>query len=119
MDAFAVLLYTGILVLVNSDNVFLGLAMNSISTYYFLISLFNERIQAKLDSVYEAIYDLPWHSYTIKQRRLFLMVLQCNQIKMELQVGGLHQVSLERFGTVIQTAYSNILVIKEILKLQN
>lgn len=93
--------------------------MNVITSFYFLISLVNERIQEKLNNVYEAIYDLPWYDYTVKQRKLFLMVLQCNQLKMDLRAGGLHLISVERFGTVVQNAYSTLLIIKNLLEMQN
>lgn len=120
MSAFSVLCFTGVLVLVQSEHILsLALPMNDITLFFFLISLMNERIQIKLDKIYEALYDLPWFAYTVQQRKLFLIVLQCNQIKMKLHAGALHKVSLEQFLAVVRYAYSNILVIKKLLELQN
>lgn len=96
----------------------MAVPMNVITCFYFLMSLFNDRIQTKLENVHEAIYDLPWYNYTIKQRKHYLLILQCNQIKMKLRAAGLYEVSLEQFSTLVQNAYSAILVVKKTLDLK-
>lgn len=95
------------------------LPMNALTVFVFIMSWINERIQTKLSEIYEALYGLPWYSYTVEEQKLCLLVLQCNQLKMGLNAGGLHQITLEGFAKVVQQAYSTILVLKKLLELQN
>lgn len=119
LDVFLSLIYTGVLWLIKSDDLFtLALPMNGLTILLFIMAFINEKIQTKLETIYEAIYGLPWYSYKVEEQKLCLMVLQCNQVKMGLTVSGFHQLSLERFSNIMQQAYSNILVLKKLLEIQ-
>lgn len=120
INAFIVLCFTGVLIIIQSDGILsMAVPMNIITLSYFVVSLINDRVQAKLESVYIELYNLPWYTFRVDEQKLLLIVMQCNFIKMRLSAARLHEISLNQFSNVIQYAYSNILILKKVLALQN
>lgn len=67
------------------------------------------------DEVNAAIYDLPWYQLSVKDQRLILFALQCNQVHIRFSCAGFHEPTFERFLNVIKIA-SNVVILTNLAK---
>lgn len=82
----------------------------------FLICLTNEMFLERLDDIKEALYDIPWYELAPKQRKILLIVLNCDRIQGGFSAAGIHDLSMERFGIVVRAGYTNMLVLKDLVQ---
>lgn len=112
---FASIFIAGIIILIAKQNYSLCISCLGTAAFFFPPCYFNEKILDKLAEVPEALYDLPWHCMTIKERRTLLVALNCTYVTGGYHAADIHDLSLERFSTVVRAAYSNCLVLKDLI----
>lgn len=93
----------------------------AIGMLYFTILLFckcyiNEQILDRFDDIKEVLYDTPWYELEIKDRKMLLIAMNCDQIQGGFTAAGIHGLSMERFGIVLKAGYSNLLVLKDLIQ---
>lgn len=102
----------------NSPRYYYSLCFSCIGTaaYFFPCCYLNEKIADKLSEVSDVLYDLPWWHLNIKLRRTVLMALNCGFVSAGYTAADVHDLTIERFSTVVQAAYSKCLVLKDLIE---
>lgn len=109
----ATLFIAGLIILVEKEHYSLCFSCLGTAAYFYPCCYVNEKIADKLSEVSEALYNLPWWHLTTKDRRTLLMTLNCGFLSAGYTAGGVHDLTIEQFSTVVQAAYSNCLVLKD------
>lgn len=82
----------------------------------FFICFVNEKILERLSEIKEMLYDIPWYGLTPKQRKMLVMVMNCDHIQGGFSAAGIHDLSMERFGIDLKAGYTNLLVLKDLVQ---
>lgn len=78
--------------------------------------IFIEAVLDKIDEIKAALYDLPWYTMDEKDRKMLLIMMQCNLIQPGFMVLHIHPMTIERFCIVIQAGYTNLLILKDLIQ---
>ncbi|XP_063709139.1 uncharacterized protein LOC134837683 [Culicoides brevitarsis] len=109
------LFLTGLIIIIVKSQYFFAVSGNVCLVILFGTCYINEVIRDKFDEIEEALYDLPWYAIDVKHQKILLVMLQCDKIQLGLTAAGIHEMTIERFGTVLQAGYSNLLVLKDFI----
>lgn len=113
--AFANIFIGGIIILIEREHYSFSASSLLTALFFFPCCYVNEKTIDKLLEVSEALYDLPWYYLSPKDRRELLLALNCGFVTGGLTAGDLHDLTVERFSAVVQAAYSNCLVLKDVV----
>lgn len=112
---FATIFIGGIIILIEKEHYSLSVSFLGTASFFFPCCYINEKVIDKLSEVADALYDLPWYYLSVKDRRELLLALNCGFVTGGFTAADFHDVTLERFAAVVQGAYSNCLVLKDLV----
>lgn len=113
--SFGSLFVFGLIMLVLHQQYFFALGIVCASVILFTFCVINEQFLEKFAEISVALYDIPWYTLTPKERKFFLQVMTCSEIQKGFMASGVHGVTFERFSKIVQAAYSNVLVLKDLV----
>lgn len=105
-----------VLMIIKQQRVFAIIFGISVSTLFFMFCLVNEIILEKFKIIKDELYDIPWYELSPKDRKVFLIAMHCDKIQSGFSASGFHDVTLQRFSSILKSAYSNTLVLRDIIK---
>lgn len=114
-SAFVSLIAFGMVFLVLKQQYFLGIGITVVCIIYFSMCYVNEKLLTKLSNVRNNLYNFEWYNLSPKQRKLLLVPLNVDNLGIGFNALGLHDLTLDRFADVTKAAYSNCLVLKDIV----
>lgn len=93
---------------------------HTVLTLIFDVILFsycyvNEKINDYFNEVSDAFYNTCWYNLELKERMDILLAMQCTTIQKGFTASDVHNLTLNRFGLIIHSAYSNCLVLKNLI----
>lgn len=112
---FGSLFIFGLIMMVLHQQYFFALGIVCASVILFTFCFINEQFLEMFDQISIALYKIPWYTLTPKERKLFLQVMTCGDIQKGFMASGIHAVTFERFSKIVQAAYSNVLVLKDLV----
>lgn len=112
---FATIFIGGIIILIEKEHWSLSISFLGTAATFFPCCYINEYVKEKLLEVSFALYGLPWYHLSPKDRRELLLALKCGFFHGGFTAANMHDVSLERFAAVVQSAYKNCLVLKDLV----
>lgn len=112
---FATIFIGGIIILIEKEHYNLCVSCLGTAAFFFPCCYVNEKMIDKLMEVSDALYDLPWWHLSVKERRTLLLAMNCGFVTGGYTAADMHDLTLERFSTVVQAAYSNCLVLKDMV----
>lgn len=116
LGSFGCLFISGMIILVVHQQYSIVVGAVSIPTLLLGVCSANEQILDKFSEIKDELYDLPWYTLSSKERKTLLIVLECDNIQNGFSAGKFHQMNNERFAKVLNTAYSNCLVLKDMIE---
>lgn len=116
ISSLSSLFICGLTFTVIHEQYFYAICITFPTALLFCICFINEKFLESLDDIKEAFYDIPWYGLTPKQRKVLLIVMNCDQIQGGFTAAGIHGLSMERFGIVVKAGYSNLLVLKDLVQ---
>lgn len=116
MASFGSLFIFGLILLVVHQQLFFAIGITVVAASLFIQCYINEKYLEKFTAVSEALYEIPWYALAPKGRKMILMAMFSSDICSGLNVVGIHPLRLERFAKVLQAAYSNCLVLKDLIQ---
>lgn len=114
-SSFGSLFVFGMIMLVLHQQYFFAFGIICASVILFTFCFINEQFLEKFAQISLALYDIPWYILTPKERKIFLIVMTCSEIQKGFKASGIHGVTFERFNKIVQAAYSNVLVLKDLV----
>lgn len=115
LSSFGSLFVFGLIILVLHQQYFFAFGIVCASVILFTFCFINEQFLEKFAQISVALYDIPWYTLTPHERKLFLQVMTCSSIQRGFQASGIHGVTFERFNKIVQAAYSNVLILKDLV----
>lgn len=115
LASFGSLFIFGLIMLVIHQQFFFAFGIVCASFILFSFCFINEQFLEKFEEISEALYDIPWYTLTPKERILILPMMSCSDIQRGFMASGIHSVTFERFNKIVQAAYSNVLVLKDLV----
>lgn len=112
---FAYTFIGGLIILVEKESYSLCISCVGTVTFTYVTCQMNEKLLDKIQEVQEAMYDIPWYHLTVKEQQFLRMAMNINFIDSGYNVLQMHSMSFERFSAIMQAAYSNCLVLKDIV----
>lgn len=116
---FATIFIGGIIILIEKEHYSLSVSFLGTAAFFFPCCYINEKVIDKLLEVSDALYDLPWYLMPPKDRRELLLALNCGFVTGGFTAADMHDLTIERFSAVVQAAYSNCLVLRDMVKTFN
>lgn len=116
MASFGSLFIFGLILLVVHQQLFFAIGITVVAASLFVQCFINEKYLEKFQQVSKALYEIPWYILTPKERKMILVAMFSADICPGLNVVGIHPLKLERFTKVLQAAYSNCLVLKDLIQ---
>lgn len=116
MASFGSLFIFGLILLVVHQQLFFAIGITVVAASLFVQCYINEKYLEKFSQVSQALYEIPWYVLAPKERKMILMAMFSSDICTGLNVAGFHPLKLERFTKVLQAAYSNCLVLKDLIQ---
>lgn len=116
MASFGSLFIFGLILLVVHQQLFFAVGITVVAASLFIQCYINEKYLEKFSAISEALYEIPWYVLAPKERKMILMAMFCSDVCSGLNVVGIHPLKLERFAKVLQAAYSNCLVLKDLIQ---
>lgn len=113
--AFGSFIEFGLTFLVLKKQQSLGIAVLPMCMTFFAICSINERIQTKLSEISFSLYDIEWYNLSAKEVKFLLVAMNANNIGIGFNAMGYHDLTLDRFADVAKAAYTNCLVLKDII----
>lgn len=113
--SFGALFIFGLIITVIHQQYFFAFGIIGLAAVLFVFCYINEKILEKFEEIFIAFYEIPWYTLTPKERKLFSQVLHCRAIQKGFMASGIHGVTFERFNKIVQAAYSNLLVLKDLV----
>lgn len=110
------LFMAGMIFLVIHQQYFFGIGVVYVPTLFLMICLANEHILEKINGVKEELYNIPWNELPPKQRTKLLIAMKCDHIQQGFNAGKFHKLTNERFAQLLNLAYTNSLVLKDLIK---
>lgn len=110
------LFFSGMVFLVVQQQYVVAIAAFWFPVVYLLICIINEKILDKFSDISEELYDIPWYTKSVKEQKTLLIAMKCDLIQEGLNAGKFHALNNERFATVLNVAYSNCLVLRDLIK---
>lgn len=113
--SLASLFICGLTFIVTRQQYFYAVGVTFPTFLLFCICYINEKILEKFDDIKQSFYDMPWYGLAIQERKIVMMLMQCDQIQKGFTAAGIHSQTLERFWLVLKTGYSNVLVLRDLV----
>ncbi|CAH0718318.1 unnamed protein product, partial [Brenthis ino] len=82
------------------------------------ISIIFESIASESETIKDAIYDLPWESMDLKNRKIVLSFLSHAQTPITFKASGLISVGVRTMAEIIKTSFSYYLMLHTAAKLE-
>lgn len=115
LASFGSLFVFGMIMMVIHQQYFFAFGIVGASAILFSFCFINEQLLKKIAELSTALYEVPWYTLTPKERKFFLQVMTCSDIQSGFKASGVHGVTFERFSKIVQAAYSNVLVLKDLV----
>lgn len=106
----------GLIFTVVRQQYFFAVGITVVCALFFVACYANEKILEKLGNINETLYDTRWYELKSKQRKMLLILMNCDKIQRGFTAVGLHDLTLERFGIVVKAGYTNLLVLKDLVQ---
>lgn len=113
--AFGAFVLFGMVFLVLKKQYFLGVGATPACILIFFCCYVNEKILNKLSDITFNLYDVEWYNLSAKQRKFLLVTLNAEKLGIGFNSLRIHDLTLNRYATVARTAYTNCLVLKDIV----
>lgn len=113
--SYGALFIFGMIITVIHQQYFFAFGIIGLSAILFGFCYINEKLLAKFEEIFATLYETPWYTLVPKERKLFLHVLHCRGLQKGFLASGIHGVTFERFNKIVQAAYSNVLVLKDLV----
>lgn len=115
-QAFAAVFISAFLIVVIKQQqlIAIGLAL-TLPTVFFIICLATVIIEDTFSDVYDQFYNLPWYALAPRERRTVLQAMTCSENLTGFSAAGMHIIDLERFTSVMNSAYGNFLILKDLV----
>lgn len=114
-SSFGALFIFGLEMLVVQEQYMYAFGVLTIAMFLFTFCLINEKLMEKMTTIQHALYDIPWYYVAPKDRQFLVTTLFCGTIQKGLTAAGLHGLSIERYGKIVQAAYTNCIILKDLL----
>lgn len=114
--SFASLFIFGMLLLVVHQQYFFAVATTWFPFLLFFICFANEKILDKFAEIKCVLYNTPWYALSPKERKTLLITMECDNIQGGFTAGTFHALNNERFGHILNAAYSNCIVLRDLVK---
>lgn len=75
----------------------------------------NEKINDHFFEISRAFYSTCWYNLELKEQKLLLLAMNCTAIQDGFTASNVHSLTLERFRLIVNAAYSNCLVLKNLI----
>lgn len=115
ITAFGSLIAFGMVFLVLKQQYFLGIGISAVSMFFYIFCYVNEMLVTKLTNIRLKLYGIDWYNLTSKEMQLLLVTLNTDNLNISFSASGIHDLTLDRFASVVNGAYSNCLILKDIL----
>lgn len=114
LASFGSLFIFGMIMMVLHQQYFFAFGIVGASGILFSFCFINEQLMKKFAEISVALYEVPWYTLNPTERRFFMQVMTCSNIQKGFN-SGIHGVTFERFNNIVQAAYSNVLVLKDLV----
>lgn len=115
-SSFGALFIFGLEFLVVQEQYSYAFGVLTIAMFLFTFCFINEKIVEKMTVIQHALYDIPWYYVAPKDRQFLVTALFCGTIQKGLTAAGLHSLSIERYGKIVQAAYTNCIILKDLIE---
>lgn len=115
ITSLGTLFICGLTFTVTRQQYFFAVRVTYPTALLFCICYINEKILERLDDIKESLYDMPWYGLNPKQRKMLMIVMNCDHIQKGFTAAGIHEITLERFGIIVKAGYTNVLVLKDLV----
>lgn len=116
LTAFAALIAFGMVFLVLKQQYSFGICITAVSILFYVLCYVNEKLLTKLAKIREDLYGIQWYTLKAKEIKLLRIPLNVKELGIGFNALGIHDLTLDRFGTVVKAAYSNCLILKDIVE---
>lgn len=115
-SSFGALFIFGLELLVVQEQFMYAFGVLTIAAFLFTFCFINEKILEKFAGIQYAMYDIPWYYVAPKDRNFLVTALLCGRIQNGLTAAGLHSLTIERYGKIVQAAYTNCIILKDLIE---
>lgn len=113
---FGSFIFFGFIVVGVIDQFSFVVDMSAAALMFISYCYINEKFKDKISKINYDLYSCPWYMFNVKEQKLILIAGNMRHMQTRLVSGGLDRLSFDRFAYIVKAAYSNTLVVKDILK---
>lgn len=111
---YGLLLLTWVAIFLEPKVIFIAVAADSVSIFYFMVCWVNEKFRCANDELRTFLYDLEWYTMHPQQRRRLLMLMMMVDCTSSLKAGPFHFAHFDQLARMLQRIYSIGLVVKNV-----
>lgn len=115
MSAFGSMVMAGLIFLVVHQQRAIAVSILLATVLCYIFCFLSEKLDEKFSDIADTLYDIPWYALPPNQRKIVLRTMMCGAVQIKFKASGFHYVTLERFLDIVKAAYSNCIVLKDLL----
>lgn len=116
LSAISFLLLAGLILVVIKQQQPFAFVCCSTAVLLFVLCYVNEKLLEKYEMIADEYYNVPWYQLSSNDRKMILIAMNCNKIQEGFTAAGIHRVTLDRFVKIMKIAYSNFIILKDLVK---
>lgn len=105
----------GLIFIVLREQYFFAVGVSAGPSALFVMCYINEKILDKFDGIKKELYDISWYELKSKESKMLLIAMNCDEIQKGFTAAEIHKLTIERFGIILKTGYTNLLVLKDLV----
>lgn len=113
--AYSAIHITAFLIVVMKEQQLCGFAFLTTTMMFFILCSAFVAVEDKFSDVFDQFYNLPWYDLTPRERKIIIQAMTCSEKHTGFTAAGMHVIDLDRFTTVVNNAYGNFLILKDLV----
>lgn len=113
--AFGSLIIFGLTCLVLHQQYAIAISILHVAAEIYIICYVSEKVNDKFLNIAANIYNIPWYGLAPKERKIILRTMLCGNIGLKFKAAGIHYVTPARFLGIVKAAYSNCIILKNLI----
>lgn len=115
LGSFGCLFFTGMIFLVIHQQYVVAIGALWFPAFLLLVCYANEKMMDGFSDIQYELYDIPWYAMRPKERKTLMITMECGNIQGGFNAGKFHVLNIERFGTMLNVAYSKCTVLRDLI----